>query len=107
MDKFVCFKPTFERVKQRGIYDENEMLFDAGNALKGVLPGSGQFDRAMKILEEKFGNVRKITNANLKVLKSHPQVQGLGLGLGLGFARNCNRKVKCGIDGCTDNHHKL
>ena len=23
------------------------------------------------------------------------------------LARNCNRKVKCGIDGCTDNDHKL
>ena len=26
VDKFVSFKETFERVKQRGIYDENEML---------------------------------------------------------------------------------
>ena len=80
----MSFKATFERVKQRGIYDENEMLDlllenvsgDAENALKGILPGSGQFDRAMKILEESFGNVRTITNANLKALRSHPQVQG-------------------------------
>ena len=84
VDKFVSFKATFDRIKQRGIYDENEMLDlllehvrdDAENALKGILPGSGQFDRAMKILEERFGNVRTITNANLKALRSHPQVQG-------------------------------
>ena len=64
VDKFVPFKATFEHVKQRGIYDENEMLElflenvsgDAENALKGILPSSGQFDRAMKILEERFGN---------------------------------------------------
>ena len=49
---------------------------DAENALKGNLPGSGQFNRAMKILEERFGNVRTITNANLKAIRSHPQVQG-------------------------------
>ena len=84
VDKFVSFKATFDSIKQRGIYDENEMLDlllehvrdDAENALKGILPGSGQFDRAMKILEERFGNVRTITNANLKALRSHPQVQG-------------------------------
>ena len=84
VDKFVSFKATFNRIKQRGIFDENEMLDlllehvrdDAENALKGILPGSGQFDRAMKILEERFGNVRTITNANLKALRSHPQVQG-------------------------------
>ncbi len=83
VDKFVSFKATFDSIKQRGIYDENEMLDlllehvrdDTENALKGVLPGSGQFDRAMKILEERFGNVRTITNANLKALRSHPQVQ--------------------------------
>jgi hypothetical protein len=84
VDKFVAFKATFDRIRKRGIYDENEMLDlliehvrgDAENALKGILPGSGQFNRAMKILEERFGNVRTITNANLKALRSHPQVQG-------------------------------
>ncbi len=80
----MSFKATFDRRKQRGIYDENEkpdlllehVRYDAENTLKGILPGFGQLDRAMKILEERFGNVRTITNANLKALISHPQVQG-------------------------------
>ena len=84
VDKFSSFKATFEHIKQRGINDENEMLDlllknvsgDAKNALKEILPGSGQLDRAMKILEERSGNVRTITKANLQALRSHPQVQG-------------------------------
>lgn len=84
VDKFVPFKAKFERIERRGIYDEEEMLDllldhvsgDAEKAVKRILPRTGKFKRAMKILEERFGNAKSVVNAKLKALRSHPPVQG-------------------------------
>ena len=82
--KFVAFKASINHLKSKGLYDEDELLDivldhvggEAEKAVRGVLPGSGQFKRAMaEILEQRFGNDRVIVNANLAALKSHSVVQ--------------------------------
>ena len=81
--KFVAFKASINRLKSKGFYDEDELLDivldhvggEAEKAIRGILPGSGQFKRAMEILEQRFGNDRVIVNANLAALKSHSVVQ--------------------------------
>ena len=82
--KFVAFKASINRLRSKGLYDEDELLVivldhvggEAEKAIREILPGSGQFKRAMEILEQRFGNNRVIVNAiNLAALKSHPVVQ--------------------------------
>ena len=81
--KFVTFKASINRLRSKGLYVEDELLDivldhlggEAEKAIRGILPGSGQFKRAMEILEQRFGNGRVIVNANLAALKSHPVVQ--------------------------------
>ena len=65
------------------MYDNDELLDillehvsgDAKKAVSGILPASGQFDRAMKILQELCRNTRMIVNSNLATLRSHVVVQ--------------------------------
>ena len=83
VEKFVSFKASFDRLQKKKLYDDDELLDlllehvsgDAEKALSGILPGSGQFDRAMKILQERFGNTRLIVNSDLATLRRHSVVQ--------------------------------
>ena len=81
--KFVAFKASINGLRSKELYDEDKLLDivldhvggEAEKAIHGILPASGQFKRAMEILEQRFGNDRVIVNANMAALKSHPDVQ--------------------------------
>ena len=69
--KFVAFKASINGLRSKGLYDEDKLLDivldhvggEAEKAIHGILPASGQFKRAMEILEQRFGNDRVIVNA--------------------------------------------
>ena len=83
VENFVHFKASIDRLTKTTLYDDDEMLNiiqenvtgEAETAIKGILPGSGQFTKAMQILQDRFGNERAIIQANIASLRAHAVVQ--------------------------------
>ena len=65
--------------------------------------------RHIKYLQTYTRELQSISaNVTAREGKCHPQTKlCFGCLRSNHLAKNCIRKVKCGIDGCTDNHHKL
>ncbi len=81
-DDFFAFRASFTQLEKKGVFDNDDLLSfllshvkgEAQRGLRGILPGSGQYEKAWEILTIRYGNKTRINNNNLDAIRKHAPV---------------------------------